>query len=72
MLPRVTTTEHEIQSDLLNTEELSKSLKDSILIDNKLGKIAMPEKVIDAGSFLRRESRLADSDDFDDYHAKGW
>ncbi|KAK6886289.1 hypothetical protein K6H09_005662 [Candida tropicalis] len=72
VLPRVTTTEHEIQSDLLNTEELSKSLKDSILIDNKLGKIAMPEKVIDAGSFLRRESRLADSDDFDDYHAKGW
>lgn len=72
VLPRVTTTEHEFQSDLLNNEELSKSLKDSILIDNKLGKIAMPEKVIDAGSFLRRESRLADSDDFDDYHAKGW
>ncbi|RCK62566.1 hypothetical protein Cantr_09082 [Candida viswanathii] len=72
VLPRVTTTENEFQSELMNNEELSKSLKDSILIDNKLGKIAMPEKVIDAGSFLRRESRLADNDDFDDYHAKGW
>lgn len=72
VLPRITTTEHDLNNELLNNEELSKSLKDSILIDNKLGKIALPEKVIDAEIFLRRESRLVDSDDFDDYHAKGW
>ncbi|KAL6454505.1 hypothetical protein SBY92_003971 [Candida maltosa Xu316] len=75
ILPRITTTDTDLKNHdfINNNEELSKSLKESIIIDNKLGKIALPEKVIDAGSFMRRESRFADDDDvFDDYHAKGW
>ena len=72
ILPRITTTDSELTDKLINNDELSKSLKESLLIDNRLAKIPLPEKVIDAGIFLKRESRLADEDDFDDYHSKGW
>ena len=72
ILPRITTTDSDLTDKLINNDELSKSLKESLLIDNRLAKIPLPEKVIDAGIFLKRESRLADEDDFDDYHSKGW
>lgn len=51
------------------SSELSESLKESIIIDYKLGKIPLPTKVIDNNM---KESLVVDEDDFDDYHSKGW
>lgn len=53
--------------------EVSESLKDSLLIDHKLGKIPMPERVISDEDLFRgrnRDAFLEDSND--DYHLKGW
>lgn len=47
--------------------ELSESLKDSIILDFKLGKIPMPEKVIEGVSLGKPIE-----EEFDDYHLKGW
>ncbi|KAL7663574.1 Uncharacterized protein ABC855_g3377 [[Candida] zeylanoides] len=47
--------------------ELSESLKDSIILDFKLGKIPMPEKVIEGVSLGKPIE-----EEFDDYHSKGW
>lgn len=54
------------QKTMLDTE-LSKSLKDSIIIDYKLGKVPLPEKTI--GS---RINYFIDEEDTDDYYSKGW
>lgn len=47
--------------------ELSKSLKDSLVIDYRLGKVPLPTKVV--------VDRVADEENYDepdDYHSKGW
>jgi hypothetical protein len=54
---------------MLSTE-LSKSLKESILIDYKLGKIPLPLKVINDGDFVNKNSDTSEC--LDDYHLRGW
>ncbi|CUM55002.1 unnamed protein product [Debaryomyces tyrocola] len=54
---------------MLSTE-LSKSLKESILIDYKLGKIPLPLKVINDGEFVNKNSDTNEC--LDDYHLRGW
>ncbi|KAI5967702.1 hypothetical protein CANMA_002882 [Candida margitis] len=58
------------ERELLENEELSTSLREALLIDHKLGRVAMPDGVMIKKSVVSGES----SDDavFDDYHAKGW
>ncbi|KAI5963684.1 uncharacterized protein KGF55_002564 [Candida pseudojiufengensis] len=75
-LPKITTTD---TTELENTnltinEEISKSLKESLLIDNKLGKVAMPDKSLVKNLKLINSNQInVDDDDvFDDYHSKGW
>lgn len=51
--------------------EISNSLKDSLLIDHKLGKIPLPERVISDENLLRSDKQ-AFVDDSNDYHSKGW
>lgn len=48
--------------------EISESLKDSLMIDHKLGKIAMPERVVQDDEF----GNGAYVDDSNDYYSKGW
>ncbi|CCE88710.1 Piso0_001488 [Millerozyma farinosa CBS 7064] len=57
---------------MLSTE-LSKSLKDSIIIDYKLGKVPLPERVIKNEDLVHGQSidGLSDSGT-NDYHSKGW
>ncbi|KAK6199178.1 uncharacterized protein RJT21DRAFT_121479 [Scheffersomyces amazonensis] len=57
------------------SSELSESLKESIIIDYKLGKIPLPTRVIDSDKIMRANGMATvggDDSDFDDYHAKGW
>lgn len=63
---------------MLSTE-LSESLRKSIIIDYKLGKIPLPTKVISNEKILRAAVKEGlvigadfDDQDFDDYHSKGW
>lgn len=53
--------------------QVSESLKDSLMIDHKLGKVPLPERVISDEDLFRgrnRDEYLEDS--YDDYHSKGW
>lgn len=54
---------------MLSTE-LSNSLKESILIDYKLGKIPLPLKVINDGEFVNKNTDTNEC--LDDYHLRGW
>jgi len=54
---------------MLSTE-LSNSLKESILIDYKLGKIPLPLKVINDGEFVNKNPDTNEC--LDDYHLRGW
>lgn len=57
---------------MLSTE-LSKSLKDSIIIDYKLGKVPLPERVIRNEDLVHGQTINGLSDTgTDDYHSKGW
>ncbi|CCE79426.1 Piso0_001488 [Millerozyma farinosa CBS 7064] len=57
---------------MLSTE-LSKSLKDSIIIDYKLGKVPLPERVIKNEDLVHGQSIDGFSDSgTNDYHSKGW
>ncbi|CCG20623.1 hypothetical protein CORT_0A02320 [Candida orthopsilosis Co 90-125] len=58
------------EKGLMENEELSSSLREALLIDHKLGRVAMPDGVMIRKSVVGGDS----SDDavFDDYHAKGW
>ncbi|CAK7902597.1 hypothetical protein CAAN1_16S03444 [[Candida] anglica] len=51
------------------SSELSESLKDSIKIDYKLGKIPLPEKIV---KNINIEKVYIEDVDADDYHSKGW
>lgn len=51
----------------LKTKEFSKSLKDSLNIDNKLGKVPLSNKVLPNNNV-----NFVIEDDIDDYHSKGW
>ncbi|CAH2354910.1 hypothetical protein CLIB1423_19S02388 [[Candida] railenensis] len=64
--PKYTPKQNKIRSNL--STELSESLKDSIIIDYKLGKIPLPEKVIESGKL----EKFILEDEGDDYHSKGW
>lgn len=64
--PKFTPKQDKIRSNL--SAELSESLKDSIIIDYKLGKIPLPEKVIESGKL----EKFILEDEGDDYHSKGW
>lgn len=48
--------------------EISESLKDSLMIDHKLGKIVLPERVVQNDEF----GNVAYVDDSNDYFSKGW
>lgn len=52
--------------------EVSGSLKDSLLIDHRLGKVPLPERVISEEDLFGGQERLMFEDDNDDYHSKGW
>ncbi|CAH6719423.1 hypothetical protein CLIB1444_02S08240 [[Candida] jaroonii] len=51
----------------LKTKEFSKSLKDSLNIDNKLGKVPLSNKILPNNNV-----NFIIEDDVDDYHSKGW
>lgn len=70
--PKLTLSPKTTRRAMLSTE-LSKSLKESIIIDYKLGKIPLPSKVINDRD-LMVDKHTQDSDDggYDDYHLKGW
>lgn len=52
--------------------DMSNSLKDSLLIDHKLGKIPMPDRVVDEINIINGKELVVFSNDSNDYHAKGW
>lgn len=52
--------------------EISESLKDSLMIDHKLGKIPLPERVISDHDLFHGKDRQAFVDDSNDYYSKGW
>lgn len=52
--------------------DISNSLKDSLLIDHKLGKIPMPDRVIREDDIFNGEDEGIFLPDSDDYHSKGW
>ncbi|PYD23923.1 hypothetical protein DND67_30230 [Pseudomonas syringae pv. pisi] len=52
--------------------EISGSLKDSLLIDHRLGKVPLPERVISDDDLFGGQDRLLFDDSNDDYHSKGW
>lgn len=52
--------------------QLSGSLRDSLIIDHKLGKIPLPERVISDEDLFMGQDRQAFVEDTDDYHSKGW
>lgn len=60
------------QEDFEPSIEISKSLKDSVLIDHKLGKFAMPERVIREELLLGGQGINSLLEENDDYHSKGW
>lgn len=51
---------------------ISNSLKDSLMIDYKLGKIPLPEKVISEDDLFHGQDLNSLIQDSDDYHSKGW
>ena len=55
--------------DQLVTSELSNSLKESINIDSRLGKVPLPAKVIDEKI---DDDNLSDNVYYYDYHSRGW
>ncbi|KAG2733913.1 hypothetical protein G9P44_003438 [Scheffersomyces stipitis] len=74
-VPTTTDLIPKVADEALLASELSSSLKESIIIDFKLGKIPLPTRVIDNDSLLRNNEGLiagGDESDFDDYHSKGW
>lgn len=52
--------------------EVSGSLKDSLFIDHRLGKVPLPERVISEDDLFGGQARLVFDEDEDDYHSKGW
>lgn len=52
--------------------EISASLKDSLMIDHKLGKIPLPERVISDDDLFHGKDRVDYLEDNDDYYSKGW
>lgn len=60
----------EEERELFENEELSSSLREALLIDHKLGRVAMPDGVMIQKSIVGGDP--ADDAVFDDYHAKGW
>ncbi|KAI5948858.1 hypothetical protein KGF57_005256 [Candida theae] len=58
------------EKELMENNELSSSLREALLIDHKLGRVAMPDGVMVKKSIVGGES--VDEGVFDDYHAKGW
>ncbi|SGZ53096.1 CIC11C00000001916 [Sungouiella intermedia] len=50
--------------------EISESLKDSLMIDHKLGKIPLPERVIRDDELFGNDRTYVD--DSNDYYSKGW
>lgn len=51
---------------------LSLSLKESVLIDHKLGKVPMPDRVISDEDLFSGHDKNAFVDEPNDYHSKGW
>ncbi|EGW34338.1 uncharacterized protein SPAPADRAFT_59750 [Spathaspora passalidarum NRRL Y-27907] len=75
IVPRrpVTTTTIELKpNDKLLDESLSASLKKALSIDYKLGKVPLPERVIDDRAIVAGPGGGSLDSDFDDYHSKGW
>lgn len=52
--------------------EISESLRNSLLIDHKLGKIPKPERVISEELLFGGHDVSELPDESDDYHSKGW
>ncbi|KAI5951154.1 hypothetical protein KGF54_004228 [Candida jiufengensis] len=70
-IPKITTTDTDLETKFTSNEELSKSIKESLIIDNKLGKVAMPDKSL-VKNLKFNDEHLVDEEVFDDYHSKGW
>lgn len=60
------------QEDFEPSIEISQSLRDSLLIDHKLGKIPKPERVISEELLFGGQDMNALPEESDDYHSKGW
>lgn len=60
------------RKDFQPSIDISNSLKDSLLIDHKLGKIPLPERVISEEDLFNGQDFDALMQESDDYHAKGW
>lgn len=70
--PKFTLSPKTTRKAMLSTE-LSESLKESIIIDYKLGKIPLPAKVINDRNIIGSQLVVDDDDNgYDDYHSKGW
>ncbi|KAM9919237.1 hypothetical protein OXX59_008090 [Metschnikowia pulcherrima] len=52
--------------------EISASLKDSLMIDHRLGKAPLPERVISDEDLFSGHDKESFLNDSNDYHSKGW
>lgn len=52
--------------------EISQSLKDSLMIDHKLGRVPMPDRVISDEDLTMGFGKMQLDNDVNDYHSKGW
>lgn len=60
------------RKDFQPSVDISESLKDSLLIDHKLGKVPLPERVISEEDLFHGQDLNSYLPDTDDYHSKGW
>lgn len=60
------------QVDFEPSIEISESLRNSLLIDHKLGKIPKPERIISEELLFGGQDVNGLPDESDDYHSKGW
>lgn len=58
--------------DFTPSVQISESLKDSLLIDHKLGKAPLPDRVISNEDLFSGHDKEAFVQESNDYHSKGW
>ncbi|OBA22285.1 hypothetical protein METBIDRAFT_11142 [Metschnikowia bicuspidata var. bicuspidata NRRL YB-4993] len=64
--------EPKVLRDFTPSVEISESLKDSLMIDHKLGKAPLPDRVISHEDLFSGLDKKAFVQDTSDYHSKGW
>lgn len=60
------------KKDFQPSVSISNSLKDSLMIDHKLGKNPLPDKVISEEDLFHGQNLNSLIQEVDDYHSKGW